>query len=517
MNINGYSSNLKMEVKMKAKIKFLGGSVGKITGSCYLIEVEATSNSKAINILVDIGLIQGNFIESLNKNREILDFINPSDINFVLLTHAHVDHIGRLPLLYVHGFRGSVICTDSTARLLTPMLEDSAKIQIHEAASINNRLKKSKNEHEKLDSSLLAGGAYDKRKQKKRDKNNGSQEICKPLYETSDVIKVCKLVRINKYHQDIELAPKIIAKMYQSGHVIGGSIITLKIGAKMICFTGDLGRKDGIILPPPEIVKEKINYLVIESTYGDRIHPPRDKEAKLLIELVKDGFDYKKKIIIPSFALERTQEIIYILSNYMHSNIIDSMMIYLDSPLAQKITKAFSRSWDLGMFEDQSIIPFNPFNPDTNPYLEIVDKKTMSDDLVNKSGPYIVIAGSGMCDSGRVREHLRANLSKDNVVVMLVGYQAKESLGARLKNGLPIRMNDEAITVKALIQSFESFSAHADGLFLLEYAKSVLARNSKVFLVHGEQDSAQQLKINMNEYISKTEVFIPKINTEFTL
>jgi len=308
---------------------------------------------------------------------------------------------------------------------------------------------------------------------------------------------------------------------------MGGGIAVIRLESEpkdiQMCFSGDLGRNDGVILPPPELADEEIDYLILESTYGGKRHPDQSEEVKKMLNLVRKAAKNNQKIIIPSFALERVQEMIYRLSCYMKEGKIPVVPIFLDSPLAAKITSAFSEGWRQGMFVDQEKLDFNPFDPEENPYFQIISGVEESDALIAKTGKHIIIAGSGMCDAGRIRGYLRANLSKASTIVALVGYMVEGSLGRKLKDRLSsVRMNDEEIIVRAEVVSFESFSAHADGDFLATYARSVLMNNKtggnrKVFLVHGEGESALSLKSDIEDGLpedlsKKVKIMIPKIN-----
>lgn len=522
---------------MKAKINFLGGVAGNLTGSCTMLTIN--EGKKTFRILIDAGLIQCGFKDSIKNNQEILKQLNPSQIDYIILTHSHVDHIGRLPLFVKHGFKGEIICTKGTRNLLKPMLEDSAKIQAVEAAYFNKKLLKIEERGEvKL--------SFQKHNRNKKGKNNkngedyfenlysseslksslskDSSSYVEPLYSLRDVDNLQKFIKHDHdYHNWIKLFKTVNVKFYHSGHVMGGAVVVLRINSKpkdiYLCFSGDLGRKDGIILPPPEVITEPVDYLFLESTYGGRTHPERDQEIEKLLDLVRKSAEEKGRIIIPSFALERSQEIIYLLSYYMDQKVIPFVPIYLDSPLGSKIMTTFAEAWRKGMFSDQDKIKFNPFCQKSNPYFKITSEQKDSDALISSSNNYIVVAGSGMCDAGRVRGHLRANLGKANTTVCLVGYMAGNSLGRNLKEGLPIKMNGEEIKVKAEVVSFDSFSAHADSPFLVDYAKIILAKDKArlktVFLVHGDESSAQNLQnellLNLSNKIS---VKIPKLNEE---
>jgi len=512
---------------MKAKIKFLGGVADSLTGSCTLLTV--SEGKKISRILIDCGLIQGSFKDSVLNNKEILKQVKPSEIDFIVLTHSHIDHIGRLPLFTKNGFKGRIICTDCTNDLLLPMLDDSVKIQLVEAAYLNKKLLKAeKNEEPKKGKNRdTALGKYDKVKKKEGENKN---KIChEPLYNAADANLVYELIKNGgyDYHKWIRLSHIVSVKFYPSGHVMGGAIVVLRINSKpkdlYFCFTGDLGRKDGIILPPPEVVQEPIDYLLLESTYGGRIHPNRDQEIEKILDLIRTSDEKNRRIIIPSFALERSQEIIYLLSYSMDQGLIPKVPIFLDSPLGRIITATFAEAWSKGMFSDQDRLKFNPFDPASNKFFQIVSEQKMSDSLIASKKSYIVVAGAGMCDAGRVRGHLRANLGKTDTTVCLVGYMAENSLGRKLKDGLPmVKMNGEEIDVKAKIVSFDSFSAHADGPFLVEYAKLVLTSNQNlpqtIFLNHGEGKSAHDLQKDLQLNLSSSvEIKIPELNEEIII
>jgi metallo-beta-lactamase family protein len=508
------------------KVKLLGGTVygNNLTGSCLLLTVRQGKN--ITRALIDAGLIQCGHKDFVAKNRAILAELKPEQLDYVILTHAHTDHIGRLPLLVKNGFNGKsrILCTEPTANILGIMLEDSANIQEIEIARLN-KPKAQPPRRLARDRSRRALGKYDKLKDKA--KNRGQAEkINSVLYDLSDVEKTCDLVKNGgcQYQEWLRLSHNVWLKFYQSGHVLGGAIcvIRIKTRAKDVYFgfSGDLGRSDGIILPPAAKITEPIDVWFTESTYGGKTHPDREAEIKKLIGIVKEAVPKKQKIIIPSFALERAQEIIYLLSYYMQAGDIPKIKIYLDSPMAAKITDVFADSWDEGMFADQDKLKFNPFSKEANKCLKVVTKKIDSDGLIAKSGPYVVVAGSGMCEAGRVRSHLRAGLGDTNLIVCLVGYMVEQSLGNKLQQGLNIvRMNGQEIIIKAKIDCFDSFSAHADGRTLVSYARSVMNKNNsdkKIFIIHGDEKNAGSLKLAMMAALNMDEehVVIPELNQE---
>lgn len=511
---------------MKGKIQFLGGVAGEITGSCHLLTFK--EGKKTVKILIDAGLIQGNFSVSLEKNRKILEYLRPEELEAVVITHSHIDHIGLLPFLFKNGFRGRVISTEGSAALLGPMLEDSAKIQVAESAYLQRKAHKNKVKPKHRRDSLQLGN-YDQ--QRKKSAEEKSKNRFEPLYNSDDVLGIKGLVKNEgyDYHQWIRIAHGINAKFYPSGHVLGGAIIILRINTKpkdiYLCFTGDLGRRDGIILPPPEVVKEPIDHLIIESTYGGKTHPPREQEIKKFLEFMRLSVKNNLNIIIPSYTVERTQELVYLHAYHEELKDIPPILLYIDSPLGVKVTEVFSDKWTKGgMFSDQGNLSFNPFNTLENRHLQIITDQKESDFLATRGGSQIIVAGSGTCDAGRVRNHLRKNLGNPNALICLVGYMPQGSLGRKLKDGYQVvKMNGEEINIKAEIAIFDSFSAHADGPFLLDYAKAVLGNNSShcqnVFIVHGENESAKSLKLGLESKIKNklTKISIPKIYEERTI
>jgi metallo-beta-lactamase family protein len=520
-------SEKKSPTRSHIKMQFLGGVADgdNLTGSGILLEIRR--GKKLIKILVDAGLKQGGR-DALEQNREILKYVNPVKISYVILTHSHIDHVGLLPFLAKHGFNGRIICTQATAELLPVMLEDSAKIQLTEVKNKNSQ------DYYKTPHSIKSGrdsltlGSYDRKKWKNRSKRSKTSEV---LYTMDDVKTIVRLVKNQgfAYETWIRLEKDIALKFYPSGHVLGGAVCVLKVEGQEplhLGFSGDLGREDGIILPPPKLPDEPLNYWVIESTYGGEKHPERDEEIAKLLALVKKAGTNKQKIIIPSFALERAQEVIYILSDHMSKGDIPALPIYLDSPLANRITNIFATNWQIGLFNDQGRVNFNPFSPIENRFFQIVIDKASSVALIKEDGPAIIIAGSGMCDAGRVRDHLRAGLSSPKTIVCLVGYMAENSLGRKLQNGLPIiRMNGEDIIVKAEIVNFQSFSAHADGTFLAAYTENILKNESptpaNIFINHGEEMPATLLKLELSQALKGgaeqwlNNITIPKLHEIF--
>jgi metallo-beta-lactamase family protein len=509
-------------------VQFLGGVADgeNLTGSCIMLQIEA--GKRKHRFLIDAGLVQCRFRESLERNLDLIKRLRADLVDGVILTHGHIDHSGRLPLLVKNGFTGRIYCTEQTARLLPIMLEDNARIQLHEAAYRKKKARQvAKNE---IPAERRWLGNYD-RLRKKSQSRGCFNPLTEPLYTLDHVKSTCALVKVGgfEYEEWIRLAKGVDLKFYPSGHVLGGAICVVRIetkdGLKHLGFSGDLGRADGIILPPPKIVNEPIDHWFSESTYGGRTHPERDEEIERLLAVVKNAAANGGKIIIPSFALERTQEVIYLLSKHMADGDIPKIPIFLDSPMASKITSVFSQSWHSpGLFKGQNELSFNPFCSEQNRLLRLVTGQDESSKLIEAEGAHIVIAGSGMCDAGRVRGHLRKNLPEKETTVCLVGYMTEGSLGRKLKEHWPlVRMNGEEIAVNANIVVFESFSAHADSPFLNAYAQEVAAKNESglknVFIIHGERKSALDLKVELMKTLSMEgkNIIMPKIGDVFVL
>ena len=509
-------------MRTRIDVKFCGGVANGInlTGSCTLITIRR--GKREIRILVDIGFIHANVAQSFQVNSVIAEEIDFSKIDFIILTHSHIDHTGRLPYGCIKGFHGRVLCTEPTAEITRIMLLDTASILEQEARYLARR--------ERKESEKNAHSGNHGSKNRGRNEFGGKNSKKEVLYTKEDAERSLEFIKNGglDYDRWHKIWNEIAVKFYPSGHVLGGAICVLKIpmncrGKKYIYlgFSGDLGRRDGIILPPPVVPKEKMDFWFTESTYGGISHPDRQIEINRIFEIIREAVKEKKKIIIPSFALERTQELIYLLSGAIAKGQIPKIDIYLDSPMAKKITEVFKGYWNTPMFSDQEELSrFNPFDLKKNPHFQVMESNVGSARLSKSSGPYIVIAANGMCTAGRVRNYLRENLPDPNTIVCLVGYMTQGSLGKQLQEGFPIvSMNKEDIPVNARIEVFNSFSGHADGPYLCDFATSVISQkeNSErtIFLIHGEALNAAFLKSNLMKAFGETregEIIIPELN-----
>jgi len=505
-------------------VKFLGGIAHAkyLTGSCIYIEIRKKKQTTCG--LIDAGMHQGPFEESARINRDLK--IDAKTLDFIIITHSHTDHSGRLPLFYKMGFRGKVFCTIPNNDLMEVMLQDTFKILQNNSRNRrrrNNHDAKEENSHKKFSRKSKD------RFREKRGKPSSPRSFREPLFSFEDLTASLGLVKNGgfDYQEWILIDKGIDLKFYPSGHVLGGAICVLKIDADKptskpiyIGFSGDLGRKDGIILPPPEIIREPIDHWCIESTYGGKTHPPREEEIGIFLDVIREAVKKKGKVIIPSFAFERTQEIIYLASYYMKNGLIPAMAIYLDAPLAKKITEVFKYYWKSKMFKDQDMLDFNPFDPAENPYLKIIESEEESDILTQKPGPYIVTAGSGMGDFGRIRNHLMAGLNNENNCVCIIGFMTQGTLGEKLRSGFPlVKINDHEIQVRASVAIFRSFSAHSDDPYLTEYTTAVINQDKPdkktICIVHGNEKSGLCLKKSLIDSLGEkwsSRILIPGLN-----
>ena len=462
------------------KIKFVGAAK-TVTGSCYYVETDKRK------FIVDCGMFQGKDAK-LNKS----DFpFNPADIDFVLITHAHIDHTGRLPLLVKQGFRGSIYCTSATADLLKIMLVDSGHIQEMEAI-------------------------YENKKRQRK-----GQPPIEPLYTAQDGDRVKEYITPVSYNHEIEIDDDIKINFKDAGHLLGSSILEINIKDagqnKKIVFSGDLGNTNIPIIKDYEYI-ENADYLVIESTYGNRFHPSLG-DALDLYNIIFETTSKGGNVIIPSFAVGRTQEILYILNHYIDIEKIKRMSevdVYLDSPLAEEATEVFERHKECydeealkSLSLDIDILDFKK--------LHYVKTKEESMELNSKNG-VVIISSSGMCEAGRIKHHLKYNLWKKNSTILFVGFQAEGTLGRRILDGAKkVKIFGEEILVNAKIVNMPGLSGHADLKGLVNWYKNIKnGVGNRVFITHGEYESSLNLK-KVFESISPARCYIPDLMEEVIL
>ena len=433
------------------KIKFLGGA-GTVTGSKTLVE------SNGIRILIDCGQFQG--IKSLRElNWEPLPIL-PNTIDFVLLTHGHLDHCGWLPRLVNQGFEGKIYCTSPTAAIAKLILLDSAKIQEEEAERAN---KEHYSKHEKAE----------------------------PLYNVIQAEKVFPLFRVLKTNEEVLLDPEISAVFRNAGHIIGACSIELKLEGKTLVFSGDIGRDDDVLMYPP-IKPKEADYVFLESTYGNRIHP--DEDVKLLLETyINNTYQINGTVIIPSFAVERAQTIMYLLWQLKIENKIPDISYIIDTPMGISVLDIFMNNRNWHKLSESDCIEMCQMFTLNSDYKETITS------IFDKQ-PKVVIAASGMITGGRVLSYLERYIGLPETTVIIVGYQAEGTRGRKLLEGATeIKIYGKYYPVLAKILEIEGLSAHGDQNDLLNWLSDLKKKPEKVFLVHGENQPADELRIKINE------------------
>ena len=465
-------------------IKFYGAAK-IVTGSNYLLETDK------YKILIDCGMFQGSK-EIEEKNFEEFPY-DPKEIDILFLTHAHIDHSGRIPKLVKDGFRGRIICTSPTYDLSKIMLKDSAKIQETDVEWEN----------------------------KKRERSGKS--MLEPLYNIVDAENSLKYFEPYFYDQKVKINDDIEVRFKDAGHILGSSIIELWIKendeAIKIVFSGDLGVPNRPIIRNPEYIDEA-DYLIVESTYGNRLHDSYEDSSKELIDIINKTALRGGTVIIPSFAVGRTQEIIYMLNNYYeHNKELEEHMripIYVDSPMAIEATEAFVKNSSSFNDETKNLIlkGDNPFEFSNLRYT----KATEESKLLNKyEFPKVIISASGMANAGRVRHHLKHNLWDKRNSLVFVGYQANGTLGRILLDGVKnVKILGEDIKVGAEIYSLEGFSAHADQSMLLDWISKFKTKPKKIFIVHGEEEQSNALS-KLIERLYKIKTVIPNLGDKFKI
>ena len=450
------------------KITFLGATK-IVTGSNFLVEAAGKK------FLVDCGLYQGK-AELEEQNYREFDY-NPAEIDFMLLTHAHIDHSGRIPKLYNDGFKGPIYAHKATCDLCQIMLPDSGHIQEMEAEWKN------------------------KKRIRKGQPTRG------PLYTAEDALKCMEIFVPVKYDEIIQVSENIYVRFNDAGHMLGSS--TIEIWAKedgketKAVFSGDLGNNDIPLLSEPTMI-DNCDYLVMESTYGSRLHIRNDQKAELFLKIVSETIDNGGTVVIPSFAVGRTQEILYEINKIKENKHDEEFLreyrtlmkvpVYVDSPLAISATQVFKENMDL--FEDEVKEEMERGNnPLEFPGLKFTQTADESKALNESDEPSIIISASGMCDVGRIKHHLKHNIWNPKSTILFVGYQAPGTLGYEIVNGAKkVTIFGEEFAVNARIEYIEGYSGHADQEWLMNFVYSFYNKPKHIFLVHGEEESQEVLR-----------------------
>lgn len=449
---------------MALSLQFLGAA-GDVTGSSFLVRTDAQA------FLVDCGLFQGQWQNRLHNDEPFI--YDPKKINFLILTHAHLDHCGLIPKLYHQGFRGKIYCTPATADLAKAILSDSAQIREHGVNDLQ----------------------------------------IEALFSYQDTLDSFKLFKTYNYNQPFKDGETKIC-LQDAGHILGSATVEIWISGKKLVFTGDLGNSPVPILRDPTVISEA-DYVISESTYGNRLHETVDLREKKLVSAIEYAQRHKTKLIIPSFALERAQDLLYILNQLKNQGKFSNLPVILDSPLASKITAIYKKYTPLFDEEFQKQLKSDPDLFSFKGFEETAtkDESKALNDLV---GPAIYIAGSGMADAGRVQHHILHQGNNPNNQIIFVGFQVPGTLGRKLIDGdTRVRILDHFMTVKAKIILINAFSAHADQAGVLKWLKNFKTKPA-VFLVHGEEESRTILAKKITQQF-KLKVQLPKLKQTIVL
>lgn len=444
------------------------GAAGEVTGSRHLLKLPQGQ------VLLDCGLFQGKREESRKKSGRFL--FDPAKVDCVLLSHAHIDHCGALPLLVKQGFRGKIFCSPATAALAHLLLLDSAHIQEHDAIFWAKR--------------------------------HGRRDF-EPMYGTADVERCMDLLVPVPYALAQEVLPGVEAHFHEAGHILGSAQISLywdeEDRRRCLLFTGDLGSPGAPLLKDPVRLARAVDVLLLESTYGDREHQGAGDLGGQILQAVAPVITRGGKVLIPSFAVGRTQELVYVLAGLFAEGRLKQVPVYVDSPLAAKTTRLFQAHREL--MDAAFKADWHGRDPFEQPWLSYTESKDESQAINAQQGSCIILSASGMCEAGRVLHHLMQLLPHRDNAVIFAGFQAQGTLGRRLKEGAKVaKIFGQEVPVRAQVLSLERFSAHAGRGELLDYARALPQAPQKTWLVHGEMTAASSLAAELRQSAWETEV-----------
>jgi metallo-beta-lactamase family protein len=447
------------------RLHFLGAN-RQVTGSRYLLEVGDT------RIMIDCGLFQERAF--VDRNWEPCP-VPPEQIDFLLLTHAHLDHVGLVPRLVMQGFNNPIITVEPTVELAEIIMMDSGRIQEEDAK-------------------------YKKRRHKKENRKGRHPEV--PLYTAEDAKKVLPLLKGVGFNKVVELGPNVTVTFHEAGHILGSAIVELVVTegdkTRRILFSGDIGQWDKPLVGDPTLLDEA-DYIIVESTYGNRTHKNSGSIEEQLTEIIKKTSKRGGNVVIPTFAVERAQELMYHISKLVHEDLIPDLPIFLDSPMAIDVTEVFRKFREYLDDETRALIDSDA-PPLRFPGLRFTRTTEASKAIKDQRGPSIILASSGMCTGGRIKHHLRANITRTESTIVFVGYQAFGTLGRHVLEGNPeVRIHGRNWPVRAHIAKINGLSAHGDKDDLLRWLGNLDRKPKKVFLTHGDEKVSLEFADTINE------------------
>ena len=463
------------------QIQFFGAA-RTTTGSMHLVE------ANGLKILLDCGLYQGHRKESFERNRTLP--IDPTKLDCVILSHAHIDHSGNLPTLARHGYRGRVICTPATRDLCDVMLRDSAHLQLQDVTFVN-----------------------------KKRAEQGKQPF-EPLYLVEDVIKIMSQFQPEPLKRQIDLGSGVSAVLHDAGHILGSAIVQLDVTQpngtrKRLVFSGDLGQPGQPIIRPSETVSD-VDALLIESTYADRVHPPRANVIGRLKGFIEDIHQQRGKLIIPAFSVGRTQQILFYLNGLVKSGRIPRTPIFVDSPLSLKATKIYAAHRECYGEEASNLLRAGD-DPLRFPGLTFTQSADESKALNDQPGPMVIISASGMCEGGRILHHLRNTVGDPRNIILIVGYQAENTLGRRIVEHVsPLRIYGDEFELQARVHTINALSAHADRDALTAWLAAIKPPVTQVFAIHGDEPQVMAMGDLLRAQGVK-HVHVPSPGEKFTI
>ncbi len=475
------------------KLQFCGGAK-TVTGSCFYVD------TGKIKFIVDCGAFQGTK-ELDDLNYEPFPF-NPAELDYVFLTHGHFDHCGRLPLLVKQGFKGRIITTQPSRDIARIVLLDAAGLQEEEYKRWSAKPKNGNG----------GNGGYGER-------GYGNHEVRPPMYTTDDVNELMTYFDVYPYGDSVDFRNGVEFRMRDAGHILGSAMFEFWLTngdgrTRKVVFSGDLGQSGQRIVKDPDLVREA-DYVIVESTYGNRTHRNKDETLLEFLSILKDTQQRGGNVLIPSFAIERAQEIIYELNLFFENRLLADMPVYLDSPMASETVKIFRQ---FPNFYDEDAQRLLEKGDDPFHFAGFHETESAEDSkrLIDKRG-CIIIAGSGMCTGGRILHHLENNIGSSRTSIVFVGYQVEGTLGRKIVDGEPeVYIKGKRMEVRAQVHTLGGFSAHADQNDLRYWLRGFGHTPRRVFMVHGEADVAQEFADTMKEELS-VDTHVPSLNEVVTL